>query len=287
MTTERYSDNRDIRALISGEVIDISGQAVAVFTGNIDISGETVVVASGPFIKAMISGQMVTIASGTGPILIETSGELVKVSGEWVIALTSGQVAKISGETIIAKVSGQVAKVSGEVLVAKTSGEVAKISGETIIAKVSGEVAKISGEVMKVSGEILIGKTSGEVVKISGETLSVNSGTGPIMTAAKQPTVVNTYITRPVANLSGGICVVSGGASIPVRAAIVKCLSGYSDMYVGGSGTPVSASNRPLSSFGMMLCEGEAVSLDIDNLNAIYASAPLSGHPLSVIGISY
>ena len=52
----------------------------------------------------------------------------------------------------VAAISGEVVKVSGEIVIAKISGEtlIAKISGETVIAKVSGEAVKVSGETVSI-----------------------------------------------------------------------------------------------------------------------------------------
>ena len=133
---------------------------------------------------AQISGDMVQLASGTGPIVatVDISGVVVSVSGATVISKVSGQPVGVSGETIIAKTSGQVAKVSGETVVLASGPFVrSMISGDQIIAKISGETVtiggiSISGQPVGVSGETMIAKTSGQVAKVSGETVVVASG---------------------------------------------------------------------------------------------------------------
>ena len=203
---------------ISGDTIKISGETViAKISGEtvslpatqvVKVSGETIIAkTSGETHIAKISGEVVKI-SGERIHPITVSGDYVVVSGQ-VIAKISGEVAKISGETVSLPAT-QVVKVSGETIIAKTSGEthIAKISGETVIAKVSGEViknygyypsssdwraisvdasgeirveatAEVSGQSVKISGETVISKISGEIVslpvtqnvKISGETV--------------------------------------------------------------------------------------------------------------------
>jgi hypothetical protein len=142
---------------------------------------------------------------------------------------------------------------------------------------------EMSGGVSRVALQAIMYDPPETPQKVSGETIAINSGS-PINYADKQHSYVHTMKTIGVSALSGGVAL---AATTPVRSAIIKCLSGYSDIYIGGSGTPVSLSNRPLSCHGLMLMEGEAVAMEIDNLDAIYATCHVSGSPLCVVGLCY
>jgi len=212
----------------------------------------------------LISGQVVKI-----------SGEVVHISGQAVTV--SGDVVKVSGETVIAKVSGEVVRVSGETVIAKVSGEtlISKISGETVIAKVSGEtvVTTISGNVVGISGETVIAKISGETViaKVSGETVSIQT-----------PTMLKTGPVRTLISASGGVVLHSGA----IKAAVVKALTDNSGIVlVGGSG------DRPWyesvgSAQGLVLAAGEVQSKDVNNFDAIYVVAQVSGDKVCFEGVN-
>ena len=82
----------------------------------------------------------------------------------------SGQVVKVSGETLIAKVSGEtvIGKVSGETVVAKVSGEVVDIKVPTVVKTNSIKVITSAS-----GGQVL---HSGSVVSVTIKALSANSG---------------------------------------------------------------------------------------------------------------
>jgi len=136
-------------------------------------------------------------------------------------------------------------------------------------------IVTVSGETLtaKVSGETLIAKVSGETItaKVSGETVSIET-----------PTTVKTGPIQIVTHGSGGQVLHSGS----VKSALVKALSHNSGMIaVGGSG------DRPwyeaaCSGQGLVLDGGEAVSLDVDDFDAVYVVAEVSGEQVSFIGVN-
>jgi len=268
---------------VAGLTVAVSSGNVAVVSGEIHVmSGQVIAKVSGETVIAKVSGEVVQISGQ----VVKVSGETViaKVSGETVVTSISGNVVGISGETVIAKISGEtvIAKISGETVIGKISGEVVqisgqvvKVSGETVIAKVSGEtvVTSISGNVVGISGETVIAKISGETViaKISGETVSIQT-----------PTMIKTGPVRTLISASGGEVLHSGA----INAAVVKALSINSGVVlVGGSG------DRPWyedigSAQGLVLAAGEAQSKDINNFDAIYVVAQVSGDKVCFEGVN-
>ena len=112
---------------------------------------------------------------GEGRLVSAVSGDVVKISGETIIAKVSGQVVKVSGETVVAKTSGEVAKISGEVVDIKTPTSV--FTGpKTVIGSISGGIALISGDVVSVTVKA-DANNSGDVY-LGGSTLAPYSGYG-------------------------------------------------------------------------------------------------------------
>ena len=243
--------------------VDIGGIQ---YTREIDSNtADTLTFAALPGVVVVAAGCPYRIKTVAGLTVAVSSGNVAVVSGE--IHVMSGQViAKVSGETVIAKVSGEVVQISGQVV---------KVSGETVIAKVSGEtvVTSISGNVVGISGETVIAKISGETViaKISGETVSIQT-----------PTMIKTGPVRTLISASGGEVLHSGA----INAAVVKALSINSGVVlVGGSG------DRPWyedigSAQGLVLAAGEAQSKDINNFDAIYVVAQVSGDKVCFEGVN-
>jgi len=130
-------------AKISGEVVKISGETVIA-----KISGETLIAkVSGEV--AEISGQVVKVSGEVATIGIYQPVAPTVSSGQVATArvdINARLIGAISGETVSLPTS-QVVKVSGEIVIAK-------ISGETSIAKVSGETISLpSTQAVKISGE--------------------------------------------------------------------------------------------------------------------------------------
>lgn len=217
-------------------------------------------------------GRYVTAVSGE-QVIAKVSGETIvsKISGEEIISRISGQrvISKISGETIVAQISGQLVAISGDIL--------SRISGQTVYALISGQPVMVSGIVAlspakvevsgtiisKVSGETIISKISGEAVKISGEKVDIIA-----------PTTIRTRAILIPSSASGGTALASG----VVVSVTIKSLSG--DVYVGGSTEP------PYSGYGFLLAAGEAISLDISNLNAVRVCSNVSGGWCTYVGVN-
>jgi hypothetical protein len=98
---------------------------------------------SGEIIPCAISGETLSLVSGTGPILAKVSGE--------VVSLPSTQPVKISGETVIGKVSG-----------------------ETIMDRLPTVVSGSYIQIPSTSGGVVVG--SAAVIAVVVKALSTNSG---------------------------------------------------------------------------------------------------------------
>ena len=255
-------------------VLNVLPESVHISSGQVQIQGYDYVSGEYRLVAVNESGQIEIKATVVDIVTARVSGVVAVVSGE--IHVMSGQidVYMMSGE-VVAKVSGQAVKVSGQSVVVTSGQVVAKISGETVIAKISGEtvIAKISGEtiIAKISGETVIAKVSGEAVKVSGETVSIET-----------PTAVKTGLIRIITHASGGEVLHSGA----VKSVVVRANTANSgDIAVGG------ATDRPwyqaaCSGQGLVLDGAEAVSLDVNNFNAVYVVAEVSGDQVSFAGVN-
>ena len=115
----------------------------------------------------------------------------------------------------------------------------------------------------------LIGIGNPLLVDVSGQTVDVGTHTSVI--AGKDI----------IGSTSGGTQLTSGIAtSVAVKAASWN--SG--DIYLGGS--DLAAGWRPYSGVGMQLEPGDAVSMDIDNVNRLYAFAEVSGDVVLIAGVA-
>ena len=253
--------NAQIVTGVSFRILNVLPESVHISSGQVQIQGYDYASGEYRLVAVNESGELAIHATVADIVTAKISGETVmaKVSGQSVV-VTSGQVvAKISGETITA-----IGKISGEAV--KVSGEAVKVSGETLIAKVSGETV-----IAKISGETVIAKVSGETVKISGETVSIET-----------PTTVKTGPIQVVTSASGGQILHSGA----IKAAIVRANTANSgNIAVGG------ATDRPWyeaagSGQGLILDAAEAVSLDMDDFDAIYVVAEVSGDKVSFGGVN-
>jgi len=165
-------------------------------------------------------------------------------------AIGGGQV---SGAVIVSGAvsieSGLIAVLSGEVVV---SGYVAVESGAHVITQPG---IQVSGAV-QVSGEV-IAKVSGEVVDIATPTTIPTAGIF-VVTAA------------------------SGGATLPPQAVISVTIKAMSE----NSGNIHIAGTALQSGEGFVLEPGEAVNIDIDNLNKIYVLAEVSGDRVTYLAVA-
>lgn len=196
---------------------------------------------------AVVSGQEVRVQG-----YYSASGDwrpiAVNASGELPISVSVTAAADISGQAVWVG-SGEITILSGEV-VAQISGQPVSISGQPVQATVTiSEVSVSSGEIHIMSGEVEIKPLS--AVK-----------TGNLVT---------------VPSASGGIVLGSG----EIKSLVIKALSKNSgDIYIGGNAT-----DNPYSGYGLLLEPGEAVNLDVDNLNVIRLYATTSGDRVSFFAI--
>ena len=185
------------------------------------------------------------------------------------LVTTSGQITNISGQSVITSISGNT-------VVTSISGNIVKISGQCIVTD-SGSVTTVSGNVVfitNLSGQNLSVSISGVTVSLSGATLVTTVSGNPI--SIIPPTLIRTGGTLAVTDASGGVALSSGEiVSVVLKAMITNT----GDIYVGGA-----APNEPYSGFGYVLSQGEPVAIDIDNFNAVFVVAVVSGDQVSFMG---
>jgi hypothetical protein len=209
-----------LRALISGDAVDISGQVV-------NISGQTVVVAGG-----------------------------VSVSGQ-PIDFVSGIVNELSGLNVIANLGG--------VNITLASGtQITMQSGVGVITSISGQAVYISGVV-----DIL-----------SGAYVNIGSGIGVIVQSGidmvkRPPTIIRARPIILVQSGSGGQVLSSG----QIQEATIRSLDG--NIYIG-SATGV---DMPMSGVGVLIMQGDAVAIPIDDFSSIRVCAETSGHRVTFGGV--
>lgn len=198
--------------------------------------------------------QRVTI---TGAVV---SGQEVRVqgyysaSGDWrpIAVNASGELPISVSVTAAADISGQAVWVSSGEVVAQISGQPVSISGQPVQATVTvSEVSVSSGEIHIMSGEVEI---------------------KPL-----EDVVVGSLVTVP--STSGGITL----GTQAINSLTIKSLSKNSgDIYIGGNTT----GSMPYSGYGLLLEPGEAVNLDIHNLNTVRVYATISGDKITYLGLS-
>lgn len=218
-----------------------------------------VITASGDYV--VISGT-VQITPVSFTFLLANSGLGVIMSGQGV--LISGQQVEISGQPVL--ISGQPVTVDA----VRSSGlNVVVQSGLGVVGSltvnISGQPVNVSGQpIALVSGSIVVGQ--------SGLNVVVQSGLGVV------PPAVIAIRARPVmlvtAN-SGGETLVSG----LVTTAFIRSLDG--DFYIGGN----AGVDMPYSGYGILLQEGDRISIPINNFNLINVCATVSGRRISYGGV--
>ena len=260
---------------ISGQVVRISeesGRATAQLKAYdlsglawndlaVDVSGGNALRVAGNFnVSANISGQVVS-----------TSGGVVKISGETVVAEVSGQVVRISGSVVVVQ-SGTGVRVSGETI-SFPSGIGVRISGEAITF-LSGIGVRISGEAVTFLSGIGV-RISGESVRISTESgraraelfaydlsgaqfsnlLIDNSGTfGRLLVSVSGQSV----------NLISGAGVRISGESITFLSGIGVRISGEAITFLSGIGVRVSGEVVSTSG-GVVKVSGESMRLSTES----------------------
>ena len=246
---------------ISGQVVMISGQHVYLESGAtiivqisglvVEISGEVVQI-SGQHIYqesgaiVLISGQTVELESGTGPISVDQLSGAVVLISGQTVSLASGSIVTISGNSIYQE-SGAVVLISGQTIT-QASGAIVLISGQHLYQE--------SGAVVLISGQTVISKVSGEIVGI------VTPTTGG-------------HFQQAIPNASTQL---SALAAKTVTIKHMTAISSGNAVYIGVSVAAAATSFE--------LLEGEAINIDIDNANKLYAIATESGDRICVIGVT-
>ena len=272
-----------------GVVTSISGQAVFV-SGIVDLkSGAYVNIGSGVGVVTSISGQAIfisgTVAINSGSYVNVGSGVGVVlnpayISGLFIENTASSPIFVASGlfvqGALTASMSGQAVFVSG--IVGLLSGSYVNIgSGVGVITSISGQAVFISGIVdLKSGAYVNIGSGVGVVTSISGQavfvsgTVNVISGTVSIM----PPSVIHTRAITRFSDVSGGTTLASGG----IQSLSLRSLDG--DIYVGGT----LGIDMPYSGYGMLVQQGDALTIDIQNFNLVAICASISGYRVSYMG---
>lgn len=194
--------------------------------------------------------------------LIANSGLGVIMSGQGV--LISGQQVEISGQPVI--ISGQPITVDA----ARSSGiNVVVQSGLGVVGSltvnVSGQPVTVSGQpVAIVSGSIVTGQSGLNVVAQSG--LGVIT---PSVIAVRARAIL--LVTAD----SGGQTLVSG----VITTAFVRSLDG--EIYLGGN----TGIDMPYSGYGILVQQGDRLSIPVNNFNLINVCAAISGNRISYGGV--
>lgn len=211
-----------------------------------------VITASGDQVN--ITGTIFTVPTAI-TFLVANSGLGVQMSGQGV--LISGQPVSISGQPVL--ISGQPIIVDP----ALSSGlNVIVQSGLGVVGSLSSSV---SGQpVALVSGTIAINQ--------SGLNVVVQSGLGIVPPAV---TAVRARGQFLVTANSGGEALTSG----VVTATIIRSLDG--DIYVGGRDNI----EMPYSGYGLLVQQGDTLSMPVNNFNLIKVCAAVSGNRIFYGGV--
>jgi hypothetical protein len=237
-------------------------------------SGEYVAIASGLSVitesgaGVIISGQGVTIASGLQVNI--GSGVGVLVASGLAVILQSGAPVSIQSGTWVnigsgVGVTAALASGTGVIVQTQSGGFVTLGSGVAIVASglfISQVTATLSGQYVQISGQGVL---------ISGQTVVVASG---LQVIQRVPGTLRARAVQRITDLSGGQVLASAGTV----AVAMKSLDG--DLYVGGA----QDIDFPYSGYGMVLTQGDAMTVDIQNPNLISLMAIVSGYRVSYLG---
>jgi len=139
-----------------------------------------------------------------------------------------------------------------------------------------GQILRVDGEgQVKVTDTALLEEIqAGITAYISGQSVWISSG--EVITKPLEDVVVGSLVDIP--STSGGITL----GTQTIDSLTIKALSRNSgDIYIGGNKT----GSMPYSGFGLLLEPGEAINLDIHNLNAIRVYAAVSGDKVTYLGL--
>jgi len=150
-------------AKVSGETLiaKVSGETVVTtISGNVvGISGETVIAKiSGEVVTAKVSGETIVTSVSGNVVIAKVSGQTVIVqSGSYVMADISGQVVQVSGQIVTAKVSGETVSIQTPTML-KTGPVRTLISASGGVVLHSGAIkAAVVKALTDNSGIVLVG----------------------------------------------------------------------------------------------------------------------------------
>jgi len=225
---------------------------------------------SGNWVYAQISGEMVFVSQSGMEIWVDISGDIVQ--------LTSG-----TGPIQAVTLSGSIADISGD-LIQLTSG-----TGPIRVVTLSGSVVDISGCQVEISGQPVviasggvITTASGSIVDISGVFVQLTSGTGPIQTTILSGSTVNisgqSIMVSVPSSIGGATVMLPSGASSYLASAAIVSIILRADVSNNGAiliGTTVST--ETYMSAHLYLFAGEALVIDITNPFLISMCPTISG----------
>lgn len=247
---------------------DVSGHAAA-----IDASGFLYVNVNGTLSigNVNVSGNLISLASGTGPILTQFpannySGVAATLSGLQVVT-TVNSTTNISGN-VVYTASGnnlvQIASGFNAVTISGApsmwSGLVAGVSGQTV-SLASGAIPNISGQAINVSGSTVFLASggwlaSGIVVNISGQSVTTTVSIGSVNVNSG-----NVFVMSGFVQLTSGSAAVISGQFVQMSGQGVLVASGA---IVQNSGQTVSvASGVWLASGITVLISGQPVTVSV------------------------
>lgn len=275
----------------AGDYVSISG-SVGLLAGTLVTgqSGLNVVVQSGlgvvGSLSTSVSGQPVALTSGT--LVTGQSGLHVVVESGLGVIISGGT--SVSGQPV-ALVSGTQVGLSGLQVTTQSGVQVIVQSGlgvvGTFTASISGQPVALTSGTMVVDQSGLnvivqsgLGVVGSFTTSVSGQPVALVSGTqvglsGLAVTTYPTPaSVVRTRGILLITDASGGQTLASGG----IISLSVRSLDG--DIYAGGS----VGIEYPYSGYGMLMQQGDTLSLDVGNFNLVSVCASVSGYRVSYIG---
>lgn len=192
------------------------------------------------------------------------SGDQVNVTGTLFTISLSAQAISVSGQPV--SISGQpITLQSGTIVIGQSGLNVVVQSGVNVVGNFTAS-ASVSGQpVALTSGTIVIGQ--------SGLNVVVQSGLPVIPPAV---IAVRARAIFMVTAASGGATLNSG----VVTGALIKSMDG--DIYLGGT----SDIDMPYSGYGILIQQGDTLSMPAANFNQINVCATISGNRIWYGGVN-
>jgi len=302
--------NESGHVLVDVEVVFSSGMSVVVESGvGVLISGQHVYVESGIWVAGLsFSGLDIQVNISGDPVII--SGQPVDISGGHVyvesgVYLASGLAVTVesgiyvaSGLAVIPQ-SGLGVLISGQHVYVESGVYLASGLYLDGAVSVSGNIVSISGNIVEVASGVYI--ASGLHTWISGQHVYVESGvytaSGIHVVSESGAAIIaapDTVRSPSVLTVRGGIATCSGTQlpnnaveSVIIRNLAVTNTAGCSgSLYISGEQVWLGngTASNPCSGVGMLLQSGEVITIDIDNMNKVYAWAETSGNQIALFG---